>query len=293
MQTTTECQHAQQCQQRTNNAPLVTLAPHSFSGRVPVALRILTDLPHDLNPGNTQRTLYSSRFLQLYDSMVKKPHLQAEAFEEIWHALRRIDDGRIACVFSSLVPPKCRKDPKKLLEAAIKLWTVSTGSKNSSPHALLNNALIADDKIKLESWMGLVRLLTYHITCSANEIRQDLLTWRGSHLTPQQIASLREGEVIRPPMFVASSMHEQQTKGFKKKTGILVKIYVPAGCRNACSIEALSRFPKQKEVLLPPYTPLHVQSVSTDLIEVKVLNGLRYMRESEAPTRTYARAFPI
>merc|ERR1711957_299824 len=117
------------------------------------------------------------------------------------------------------------------------------------------------------------------------------IVWRGTKMTENQVATLRVGEVIRPPMFLATSLDQKEARHrFQKFGSPLVKFIVPIGCRNACNIACLSAYRKQKEVLLPPYTPLHVLNVTSRQIDVVVLNGLHYMRDVEIPTKTYARA---
>jgi len=171
-----------------------------------------------------------------------------------------------------------------VVEASVALWTTQV-------HQQLNEVLLKDHESELASWMGIVRLITHHLTSSSNAITADVTVWRGTRLTRDQVATLRVGEVIRPPMFLATSLDQQEAqRAFQKPGSPLVKLHVPAGCRNACNIASLSACKKQKEVLLPPYTPLHVLRVSSQLIEVIVLNGLRYMHDVELPTKAYARS---
>jgi len=98
-------------------------------------------------------------------------------------------------------------------------------------------------------------------------------------------------------MFIATSLSKQAAEVFanrsKSRGGLLVKFHIPKGCRNACNIRRLSDFKGQKEVLLPPYTPLRISSLSSKLIEVEVLNGLHFMRDVELPRKACARAIPI
>jgi len=171
-----------------------------------------------------------------------------------------------------------------VVEASVALWTTQV-------HQQLNEVLLKDHESELASWMGILRLITHHLPSSSNAVTADVTVWRGTSLTRDQVATLRVGEVIRPPMFLATSLDQQAAqRAFQKPGSPLVKLHVPDGCRNACNIASLSSYKKQKEVLLPPYTPLHVLRVSSQLIEVVVLNGLRYMHDVELPTKAYARS---
>lgn len=57
----------------------------------------------------------------------------------------------------------------------------------------------------------------------------------------------------------------------------MLEVYVPRGCRNACPISHLARIEDEKEVLMPPYSPVlvkgHRRRGSYNVIEVEVLDG--------------------
>jgi hypothetical protein len=104
-----------------------------------------------------------------------------------------------------------------------------------------------------------------------------------------QASVLVPGVVIRPPMFVATSI-SRATAALMAK-GPIVRLNIPAGCRNACSVSSHSAY-DEEEVLLPPYTPLRVTYASADEIHVDVLDGMDYLQH-ERSTGRHARAWPI
>ena len=81
------------------------------------------------------------------------------------------------------------------------------------------------------------------------------ISWRGSKLTQAQASVLRVGIVIRPPMFVATSL--DHATAVHMADGPLVRFEIPVGCRNAYPVDDLSEF-DEHEILLPPYSPLRV-----------------------------------
>ena len=80
-------------------------------------------------------------------------------------------------------------------------------------------------------WMLLVRLLCNYLVRPSHEIATATISWRGSKLTQAQASVLRVGIVIRPPMFVATSL--DHATAVHMADGPLVRFEIPVGCRNA------------------------------------------------------------
>ena len=64
--------------------------------------------------------------------------------------------------------------------------------------------------------------------------------------------------------------------------GFLLRLNIPAGCRNGSPVYHLARIEDEREVLCPPYTPFRVLSVEPDsrypeeltVITLDVLDGM-------------------
>lgn len=236
--------------------------------------------------GSSQRTLRSSNYLNVYDRTPKRPQENPAIVQTIMKDLTASGCDDVAKAFLRHL-----QNGHSVNEAAIVLWTEKTTTQMSSVHVRLNKLIIDDDITKLKPWMNIVRLITNYITRPARSLSVDLVLWRGSRLTSEQIKRLHIGEVIRPPMFVATSTSKKVAKRFRKT--VLVKLTVPSGCRNACNVKILSEFNRQNEVLLPPYTPLKVLKVAFGNIEVLVLNGLQHERDTELPASQFSPALEI
>ena len=96
---------------------------------------------------------------------------------------------------------------------------------------VLNRSIIADNAERLEDAMLFIRLVVNHITRPAHTLREATITWRGSKLTPE-LAKIRIGIVVRPPMFVATSRRAAAAAHFMSNN-VLIHLSIPAGCRNA------------------------------------------------------------
>ena len=119
---------------------------------------------------------------------------------------------------------------------------------------------------------------------------RDLITWRGSRLTPAQAAVLQKGYIFRACMFVATSLRREVAEPFVNPAdvnqGYLLKFHIPKGCRNGCTIYHLARIEEEREVLIPPYTPFRVIDVAPEqpsqlynqvtIITLETVDGMIY-----------------
>jgi hypothetical protein len=67
-----------------------------------------------------------------------------------------------------------------------------------------------------------------------------------------QVHALVVGEVIRPPMFVATSLRQDAAQKFAKNARYVLSVAIPAHCQNACYVGGHSEFDHEEEVLIPP-----------------------------------------
>merc|ERR1711982_147055 len=78
-------------------------------------------------------------------------------------------------------------------------------------------------------------------------------------------------------MFFAMSTNVNVAEIYTGEAGYMVEVHVPRGCLNACPISHLARIEVEKEVLMPPYSPIlvtgHRRRDRYKMIEVKVLDG--------------------
>jgi hypothetical protein len=156
----------------------------------------------------------------------------------------------------------------------------------------LNDALVCDTEEKLKDWMPFVRSMTSFLTDAKEAPKRDLITWRGSKMTPEQAALLKPGVVVRACMFVASSLDQNVGRMFTRERaqggGFLLRFRIPAGCRNGTPVYHLARIEDEREVLCPPYTPFRVLTVEPfeggelTLITLDILDGMFWMMVEEA-----------
>jgi hypothetical protein len=247
--------------------------------------------PKDLAiDARNQRTLYNSNFLKFYDVIPRQPdplevikHLgevthasQVEAFRTLFRESRAHSEDSDA----------------RAAYAAVKHWS-SGGDVELPPEDVgmypplfkaVNRALITDDVDKLPHFTWFIRALNSHLTNTLHSPQRCLTTWRGSKMDSEQAAMLVEGTVVRPCMYVASSLDRNVGEVFCGEARNLLKLTVPSGCRNASVISRFARIQDEKEVLIPPYSPMLVKRVSKqgnyNVFEMDVLDGMVY-REVE------------
>jgi hypothetical protein len=233
----------------------------------------------DLSPGvPCPRTLLSSRYRAVCDQT------PPEGLEHAADMVLRMLSSGADLSHRGL----CEGDD--IVETALALWIGEDMMEPSPTFVRLNQVLMADEEEELQERIATIRFLE---ECLLEPRRSPgsiaIIAWRGSKLTRGQVGDLRQGEVIRPPMFVAATTDRNLAEVFQDT--YLVRLAVPAGCRNA---GLLSR-DWASEVVLPPYTPLRITSVKPDekVLEVDVLDGLHHLHEEEQVTGLYSRAFPI
>merc|ERR1712012_795106 len=141
--------------------------------------------------------------------------------------------------------------------------------------------------MELWNWFPVLNSITKCL--SGHGIDRSLVLWRGSKLTRVQATSLGIGEVIRPPMFVATSTCKSQAEVFRDI--FLVQLRVPAGCLDVALCGEAGHV-----VVLSPYTPVRILQVHPDVIEAEVLDSSLIQAGDTASLGAnlhVARAFPI
>jgi len=230
------------------------------------------------------RTLWNSTFLEAYDDVPRCP----DALKVIEHFAEVAHPNQVEAYRTLFRKSKDdSEDAKKRAAcAAVRQW--SSGGDVELPKEdrdnypplfkALNQALITDDPAKLFHFSWFIRAMNSHLTNPDNGPKTDLITWRGSKIDPAQAALLVVGAVIRPCMYVASSLDRSVAEVFVGEHGYLFKLHIPAGCRNASVIYEFARIQDEKEVLIPPYTPFQVTAVNKcgphTIIELNVLDGM-------------------
>lgn len=71
-------------------------------------------------------------------------------------------------------------------------------------------------------------------------------------------------------MYVATSKEIAKAKKFSLH-GWIIQFRIPAGCSNAGDISRLSSYFDEAEVLLPPYTAVHVTEISATERRIKAI----------------------
>jgi hypothetical protein len=267
--------------------------------------RLMADgLPFDLQEHTSPyRTLESSNYLRLYDQTPKKPQARPGARQHFSALLENLGECTAHRHFLRAVA-----DGRTVAEAALMVWTEERDEEDDrSFFENLNLALLRDDPEQLPQWMLFVRLMTNYLTRPSSMLERPMTCFRGSKLCRRQVRVLREGMVIRPPMFVACSESRDVACQFLelgRSTRYLIELRIPACCNNACCPPSVF---DEAEILLPPYTPLRIRSIErqqTDvrladgtvvthqLIVVDVLDGLCEL-EKERRTGRFARAWPV
>jgi hypothetical protein len=123
--------------------------------------------------------------------------------------------------------------------------------------------------------MDVIRILTNFVNRRAHKLKASVLTYRGSKMTSAEAARLLPDFVIRPPMFVATSTCAMTAQMFATNACYIVEFVVPVDSFNAKFVERVSNYQAERELLLPPYTPLRIlsHSVAEKRVRVQVLDG--------------------
>lgn len=240
----------------------------------------------DLAPGVPMpRTLQSSCYRTLFDKPARCEPQGEEGSVDRWEwALQSVNHGAAIERYHHL-----RRAGGSATEAAVTLWIGEEPTDSSPLFVQLNRILLADDEDQLQDWLHFIRLMTDFITRPERAPSSSLTTWRGSKLTRRQVNNLRNGEVIRPPMFVATYTNRHLATVFQDI--YLIRLYIPSQCRNAGFVREA---PGVSEIILPPYTPMRVTEVGLDeIIKVDVLDNQDYIDDVELPSGSHARCFLI
>lgn len=292
--------------------------------REPADRRLLAeDAPLPLDLRAQRRTLQNSTYLRLYDAQPKNPGVEdvlaslakvaspydVAAFKKV-HATKASEGhrgGALAGAASMAMDTHMQAVRNTAIStwccAEDSLWTQDDpdsdawvkGSKAVDRPApvfkRLNDALVCDTEKKLKDWMPFVRSMTSFLTDSKQAPKRDLVTWRGSKMTPEQAGLLQPGVVVRACMFVASSLDEAVGRMFTRERaqggGFLLQLRIPSGCRNGTPVYHLARIEDEREVLCPPYTPFRVLTVEPfedgelTLITLDVLDGMFWLMVEE------------
>ena len=143
----------------------------------------------------------------------------------------------------------------------------------------LNHALRADDPLLLPCFMPIYRNLDLYI--QQHPLPVPTRTYRGTTLTPAQFHAFQKNKYYRLSSLVSTAMDPAQS--FQKP--VRLRFMVPAGCRTAAAITALSEYAEEGEVLLFAYTVVRCVAKNEDarLIEFDVMEdsqdwGLRQER---------------
>jgi hypothetical protein len=224
-----------------------------------------------------RRNFGKSNYLRIYDETPKKPQAQPGATKMITKALKSLNMHKAARRYNEL-----RNSRKTVVEAAVALWTadVDVEDDDDDEGALfqrLNRVIIKDDCAELRKYMGFIRLTVNWITRPSHKTKTEVLVYRGSRMTILQAQKLQIGTVFRAPMFVCTSRNRDAAVGFAQvaKTnhggvGYVLTCRIPAGCRNAYSVAAVSEYVDEEEVLIPPYSPFRVTAHDAARMQIEL-----------------------
>ena len=145
---------------------------------------------------------------------------------------------------------------------AIRKYTYNSGDKKSNRFFERLNAMLRGDAI------GDKRLKEYADTISnalkKNRLKQDIVAYRGVDIDPTAGAGV--GDIVSPGQFFSTSVIDTRSFG----AGYKIIVYSKKGS-NAAYVEALSHFPKQRELLIDKDCYYRVLSRKGNIIELEVL----------------------
>lgn len=145
---------------------------------------------------------------------------------------------------------------------AIRKYTYNSGDKKPNRFFERLNAMLRGDAA------GDKRLKEYADTISnalkKNKLKQDIIAYRGVNIDPTAGAEI--GDIVAPGQFFSTSVIDARSFG----AGYKIVVYVKKGS-NAAYVEALSHFPKQRELLIDKDCFYRVLSKKGNTIELEVL----------------------
>jgi len=200
-----------------------------------------------------QQSLAKSSFLRLYGEAAKRP-----SADECHSASLGVPGlEKTAAELCKLMA----QNDKALETYAVKLWARLPGTEGGDYfYKLLNDAVIADDPVRLRPLIPLARVLNNVL----NEYRprSEVKTYRGSRLSLEQFEAIQVGHFYRVAMFVASSERRNVAERFlEHREGdfqVLVEISIPQGCFNAGFLGVEFWKENEHEYLTPPYTVVEI-----------------------------------
>ncbi len=77
----------------------------------------------------------------------------------------------------------------------------------------MNHALFEDVREKLTPWISTMMFALQHTR--TDPVKNDMETWRGSHITKSQFDALRMYAVYRDPKFVSTSTSREVAEKFR------------------------------------------------------------------------------
>lgn len=233
-----------------------------------------------------------SNYKREYDAVGLNPQQQPGAPAMVAKLLERVAGDAIAQRFRDFRDSD--GDNMTTAEAVLAIWS---DDGYSSVFKQLNRVIFFDNAAEVRDWMLFIRIATGYLTRKINKTERHRTVWRASSMSQAQAQRLVPHMVIRPPMFVATSLHYNEAHKFLQKKdghGFLLKINIPRGCRNATYIDHVSVYEQEAEVLVPPYSPFLVLEIDLDrrFIKLNLLDGLNH-EESELSGGFDSPAYPL
>jgi hypothetical protein len=149
-------------------------------------------------------------------------------------------------------------------KACVRMWT----HQECKPYEKINNALLTDHSAELQNWMHFIRAFNHYLVHSW-VTPLELVTYRGSRLSVEDLDRLITGKWYRISMYAATSTDKSTAQEFNQ--GVKFEFHIPAGCLQACKVAELSEFEDENEVLLVPYSPIRIRSIQAIQNEVWVV----------------------
>ena len=140
-----------------------------------------------------------------------------------------------------------------LSEKAVYFWT-------SGHYKNINNAIIADNEANIKKYIPLLRCVNYYI--ETHPTRNEMITFRKSKLSTNQLITYEtaeKGKVLRHPGYISTTKDINIV--IEWKGSAIIKYIIPKNCTNACDVSQISKFAREKEVLLPAYTAVEFVSI--------------------------------
>ena len=154
-----------------------------------------------------------------------------------------------------------------IAQKCVYLWTLGDSAKI---HDKITSALIKDCKRELKKYMPVIRGINKYLV---HKTVNKLITYRGSHITDKQFSTYRIGTMFRTPQYIATSIDINVAQSFmksKSSNNIMLHFEIPTGCMQGRIIENFSKYQKEKEFLIPPYTCFTVTDLKPNKVTVAV-----------------------